>query len=74
MVTRYEVAKQADIFIKWDDGETRRICSLKLLINTEAEAKLTQGNMNTIKRKLGWEIIREGFRILVYKSAFAETK
>ncbi len=72
-VTRYGVMKQAEIFMEWDDGEVRKICTLELMMN-EDELKLSEENMQRIRRRLGWEIIREGARILLWKAHFVEGK
>ena len=54
--------KDAEIILKWDDGRTTTIGTLNVDCDKNSLKYKRSGRW---RQRLGWELVREGFRIML---------
>lgn len=57
------ILKRADVFLEWEDGRTVKLGTIDLEYEKD-EAKLKYKNRIKLRQRIGWELVRAGFKVI----------
>ena len=62
------ILSRAYVLLRWNNGETINIGTIEISAD---ETKIEKGKFKNINRKIGWEMVKRGFALMLMKKQTA---